>query len=249
MHVVLFLVGIVLAFAGAVLIYAVPVPVVDAGAAALFSSGALAMVGGLVLMGLAAVVRVLNRIAERLEIAPLPLPPIAAVGREDPAPRPARPQVAAGAPAPAARPSLLGWFGRGSAPVPATAARAAVQRATPAPEVVEAPAVDLAPLTRVEEPRAPAPPAVPPPTPVPPPVAAPAPPPPPKPIIPKPAARPAAPAPANGSPETTVYKSGVIDGMAYTLFMDGAIEAELPQGRVKFGSIDELQKYLTSDQQ
>jgi hypothetical protein len=220
------------------------VPVVDAGAAALFGSGALAMVGGLVLMGLAAVVRVLNRIAERLEIAPLPLPPIAAVGREDPAPRPARPQVAAGAPAPAARPSLLGWFGRGSAPVPATAARAAVQRATPAPEVVESPAVDLAPLTRVEEPRAPAP--VPPPAPAP--VAAPAPPPPPKPVIPKPAARPAAPAPANGTPETTVYKSGVIDGMAYTLFMDGAIEAELPQGRVKFGSIDELQRYLTSGQ-
>jgi hypothetical protein len=247
MHVVLFLVGIVLAFAGAVLIYAVPVPVVDAGAAALFGSGALAMVGGLVLMGLAAVVRVLNRIAERLEIQPLPVPPIASVGREDPAPRPARPQqpVAAPAPAPAARPSLLGWFGRGSAPVPATAARATVQRATPAPEVVEPPAVDLAPLTRVEEPRAPAP--------VPPPAAASLaaptpPPPPPKPVIPKPAARPAAPAPANGTPETTVYKSGVIDGMAYTLFMDGAIEAELPQGRVKFGSIDELQKYLTSGQ-
>jgi hypothetical protein len=228
----------VLAFAGAVLIYTVPVPVVDAGGAALFGSGALAMVGGLVLMGLAAVVRVLNRIAERLEIAPLPVPPVASVGREDPAPRPARPQPVAAAPSAPAKPSLLGWFGRGSAPVPATAARASVQRATPAPEAEAA--VDLAPLTRVEEPRAPVP--VAPPAPV----AAPAPPPPPKPIIPKPAARPAAPAPANGTPETTVYKSGVIDGMAYTLFMDGAIEAELPQGRVKFGSIDELQKYLTS---
>ena len=50
----------------------------------------------------------------------------------------------------------------------------------------------------------------------------------------------------NGAPETTVYKSGVIDGMAYSLFMDGSIEAELPQGRVKFASIDELQKYLTT---
>jgi hypothetical protein len=243
MHVVLFLVGIVLAFAGAVLIYSVPVPVVDAGGGALFGSGALAMVGGLVLMGLAAVVRVLNRIAERLEIAPLPLPPIAAVGREDPAPRPARPQpVAAAAPAPTTRPSLLGWFGRGSAPVPASAARVPVQRATPAPEAETA--VDLAPLTRVEEPQ------VQPPALAPAPVAAPAapPPPPPKPVMPKPAARPAAPAPANGTPETTVYKAGVIDGMAYTLFMDGAIEAELPQGRVKFGSIDELQKYLTSGQ-
>jgi hypothetical protein len=250
MHVVLFLVGIVLAFAGAVLIYMVPVPLADAGAAALFSSGALAMVGGLVLMGLAAAVRALNRIAERLEIQPLPLPPIAAVGREDPAPRPARPQPAPAA-APTTRPSLLGWFGRGSAPVPATVARAPVQRATPAAEAAS-PAVDLAPLTRMpEEPRAPGPVAPPAPLapPAPAPVAAPAPPPPPpKPVPPKPAARPAAPAPANGTPETTVYKSGVIDGMAYTLFMDGAIEAELPQGRVKFGSVDELQKYLTSRQ-
>ena len=32
--------------------------------------------------------------------------------------------------------------------------------------------------------------------------------------------------------------------MAYTLFMDGSIEAELPQGTVKFTTIDELQKYL-----
>jgi len=48
--------------------------------------------------------------------------------------------------------------------------------------------------------------------------------------------------------ESTVYKSGVIDGMAYTLFMDGSIEAELPQGKVKFASVDELQTYLTTRQ-
>jgi hypothetical protein len=42
----------------------------------------------------------------------------------------------------------------------------------------------------------------------------------------------------------SILKSGVIDGMAYTLFMDGSIEAELPTGRVKFATIDELQKYL-----
>jgi hypothetical protein len=50
-------------------------------------------------------------------------------------------------------------------------------------------------------------------------------------------------APQNG-PGSTVYRSGVIDGMAYTLFMDGSIQAELPQGTVKFANIDELQKYL-----
>jgi len=34
--------------------------------------------------------------------------------------------------------------------------------------------------------------------------------------------------------------------MAYSLFMDGSIEAELPHGKVKFASIDELQKYLST---
>jgi len=231
MYLILFLVGIVLAFAGAVLIrYAVPV--VDAGAGALFTSGIVAFVGGLILMGLAAAVRTLGRIAERLEIQPLPLPPVAAVGREDPAPRPAR-QPPAPAAAAAPRPSLLGWFGRASAPAapaataasaPAPAVNAA--RTSPAPTPEAALAVDLAPLTRVpEEPRV-APPIVPPAPPRPPP-------------------RPAKPV-ANGTPETTVYKSGVIDGMAYTLFMDGSIEAELPQGKVRFASVDELQKYLTT---
>ena len=65
------------------------------------------------------------------------------------------------------------------------------------------------------------------------------------PAPPKPPPRPAK-AVANGTAETTVYKSGVIDGMAYTLFMDGSIEAELPQGKVRFASVDELQKYLTT---
>ena len=53
-------------------------------------------------------------------------------------------------------------------------------------------------------------------------------------------------APAATTPDATVYKSGVIDGMAYALFMDGSIEAELPQGKVRFASVDELQKYLTT---
>jgi hypothetical protein len=44
----------------------------------------------------------------------------------------------------------------------------------------------------------------------------------------------------------SIFKSGVIDGMAYTLYTDGSIEAELPQGTVKFASIDELRAYLTA---
>ena len=61
---------------------------------------------------------------------------------------------------------------------------------------------------------------------------------------PPPLRAPPRPAAAPNSPATTVYRSGVIDGMAYSLFMDGSIEAELPTGRVKFATIDELQKYL-----
>jgi hypothetical protein len=184
MDLILFLVGVVVAFAGAALIrYAVPVA--DPIAGALFTSGIVALVGGLILIGLAAVVRSLGRIGKRLEIQPLLLP-VATVNREHPAPRPART-----APAPAAptRQPLRGWFVRAGAP---DAASVAALQPVPSP---------------------------------------------PKP---RPAAKP------NGTPETTVYKSGMIDGMAYSLFMDGSIEAELPHGRVKFASVDELQKYLTA---
>jgi hypothetical protein len=42
----------------------------------------------------------------------------------------------------------------------------------------------------------------------------------------------------------SILKSGVIDEMAYTLYSDGSIEAELPQGTMRFGSITELRAYL-----
>jgi len=42
----------------------------------------------------------------------------------------------------------------------------------------------------------------------------------------------------------TVLKSGVIDGMPYTLYADGSIEAALPTGTVKFVSVDELRAHL-----
>ena len=41
-----------------------------------------------------------------------------------------------------------------------------------------------------------------------------------------------------------ILKSGVIDGMAYTLYADGSIEAELPQGTVRFASVDALRSHL-----
>ena len=49
---------------------------------------------------------------------------------------------------------------------------------------------------------------------------------------------------AAGSQPATILKSGVINGMAYTLYTDGSIEAELPQGTLRFGSLDELRDYL-----
>ena len=59
----------------------------------------------------------------------------------------------------------------------------------------------------------------------------PAPPPPAAPPATTPSAAPAAPAPAE-QPAVTVLKSGVVDGMAYSLYSDG------------FASIDELRSHL-----
>jgi hypothetical protein len=44
--------------------------------------------------------------------------------------------------------------------------------------------------------------------------------------------------------DVPVLKSGVIDGMGYTLYVDGSIEADLPQGTIRFASIDELRSHL-----
>jgi hypothetical protein len=42
----------------------------------------------------------------------------------------------------------------------------------------------------------------------------------------------------------SILKSGVVDGMAYTLYSDGSIEAELPQGTMRFPAIADLRAYL-----
>jgi hypothetical protein len=48
-------------------------------------------------------------------------------------------------------------------------------------------------------------------------------------------------------PRTAILKSGVVDGMAYTLYADGSIEAKLPHGTVRFGSIAELRAHIESN--
>src|SRR6478609_7756074 len=100
MHLLLILVGVVLAAAG-VAMTRTAMPIEEMSSVALFISGVVAIVGALIIAALAVVARNLGRIAERLEIQPLPVPPIAAVERDDPAPRAAKTSVAAGV----ARPS------------------------------------------------------------------------------------------------------------------------------------------------
>jgi hypothetical protein len=48
----------------------------------------------------------------------------------------------------------------------------------------------------------------------------------------------------NETPAVTVLKSGVVDGMAYSLYSDGSIEAQMPEGMMRFASIDELRSHL-----
>src|SRR5439155_133387 len=51
-------------------------------------------------------------------------------------------------------------------------------------------------------------------------------------------------APREAAPQVTVLKSGVVDGMAYSLYSDGSIEAQMPEGMMRFASIDELRAHL-----
>ncbi len=57
--------------------------------------------------------------------------------------------------------------------------------------------------------------------------------------------------PSDSAPEDSrppaILKSGVVDGMAYTLYADGSIEAQLPQGTVRFGSIAELRSHIENN--
>jgi hypothetical protein len=60
---------------------------------------------------------------------------------------------------------------------------------------------------------------------------------------PAPSAAPAA-APTPTSTGVSILKSGVVEGMAYTLYSDGSIEAQLPGGTLRFRSITELRSHI-----
>jgi hypothetical protein len=55
------------------------------------------------------------------------------------------------------------------------------------------------------------------------------------------------PAPERPAPAPAILKSGVVDGMAYTLYADGSIEAKLPEGTVRFASVAELRAHIESN--
>lgn len=52
------------------------------------------------------------------------------------------------------------------------------------------------------------------------------------------------PAPVPEEPSVTVLKSGTIGGMSYTLYSDGSIEADLPDGVLRFASLQELRDHV-----
>ncbi len=63
-----------------------------------------------------------------------------------------------------------------------------------------------------------------------------------------PLARRAEPAPP-AAPEPSVLKSGIVGGMAYTLYSDGSIQAELPDGTLRFASLQELRDHVSRSNQ
>ena len=64
------------------------------------------------------------------------------------------------------------------------------------------------------------------------------------PLAPSTPAEPSAPSAGEAAQGVTVLKSGVVDGMAYSLYSDGSIEAQMPEGLMRFASLDELTAHI-----
>jgi hypothetical protein len=50
--------------------------------------------------------------------------------------------------------------------------------------------------------------------------------------------------PQNAAAGISILKTGIVNDMPYTLFSDGSIEAQLPEGTLRFGSITELRSHI-----
>jgi hypothetical protein len=270
MSILLYVLGVLAVLAGFVAIgFGSPASALDFGNT-LIAAGTTAIMGGLVTIGLAAVIGRLQRIAEILAdplmhehvvhpAPPPPAPPKPTRFEGKPARTEPRPAEASAAPFEPRGPSIPPEFPPFS-PLPASAPDTAPEPQAdklaaaeeplpelpePEPDVhqAEPPAPALEPAVREpelppksffdavwpEEKALEAPPAEP---------AAAEPPPEPEP----PAAAELPPAPEKQ--RAAILKSGVVDGMGYTLYVDGSIEAELPQGTLRFASINELRSHL-----
>jgi hypothetical protein len=252
MHVILLALGLIMALAGLALVAFGIATNAGAPGNTLIIVGTTAIVGGLILIGLASAIRQLRRIAQTLEARPLPRalgPEPAAAGADaheplivplpaptthvepgPPAPRPERtvamPQATDRDQFPPAAPQREGTSR------PATSERPAETPPRLPRSMPEAAAEKNFDTVRPDEPAAEAAREVDAER-----ISA---------IEPEPADKGEdAWAPA-GAEEVRIFKSGVIDGMAYTLYTDGSIEAELAQGTVKFSPIDELRAYLAT---
>ena len=296
MSVILLVLGILLAAAGGALIgFGIPIKELSLGTT-LILAGAFAIVGGLLLVGLSAVVTELARVTAALKASllpaqstaarpariELPAPPAETVAREPvkEAVNEAAPPPAPAAPSPSVEVSAsaierlrssipraavseaedtvpLSPDGQQAAhhaeppvqvePVPRSAGAAAVEtreprldflfrprqaRQAPQQEAFDSlwpkrPGREGQHDPRLEVARAPAAPGAPHEAPV----------------AEAPPAQPQAPQERS----VAILKSGVVDGMAYTLYADGSIEAQLPQGTVRFSSIAELRAHIESN--
>jgi hypothetical protein len=271
MSFVLMLIGLLATGLGAILIgFGIPINEFSLGNT-LILAGTVVAAGGLVIFAISRAVAQLSRIAEILNSRPLASTMVAAPEPHDPshpdlaraaprAPAPARgraepPAPRAAEPRMQADPFEIPPEVEPARPSPAAGPRAAapaveIPDEPPAPRAPARPAAETPPRTgwRPPRPGAAAKPSAP------------------EPRRPAPAdnpfegafdERPETPAaplrrepslshtpePARAEP-VSVLKSGVVDGMAYTLYTDGSIEAELAQGVVRFGSIEELRNHL-----
>ncbi|HUD86711.1 MAG TPA: hypothetical protein VMR17_09665 [Xanthobacteraceae bacterium] len=303
MYAFLLILGAVIAAAGVVLVAAgVPIQGHEFDAT-IITPGAVAVVGGLILVGLGLAVRVLGRIEQSLAARPMPRPAraddagVAAVTNERPSapariPFPPKPTTESAAPSapPAAAPAEEAAVERPRERFPtlvrldsaeveeeadvsllpqppvradeevrevpqAVATKQAATGATPLRTVTRAER-SVRPAIRAERPKnfdafwpkpqrpgQQAQPAA---------VQSAAPAPPVEPELPVEPPQHPDPAPelnlaasdADGPTPVSILKSGVVDGMAYTLYSDGSIEAQLPQGTLRFGSITELRNHI-----
>ena len=200
----------------------------------LIQSGSIGLVGGFLLVGIGFVLRALQDLSSRIDlavsgpVAPRPAAPAPAgrpmARREPPPPRREPPLVSQRDDlddqvlAEDAEDDVFEDRPRGRSWPPATDSRPPVD--TRANERPRAPAAEPRMISRTRPPARPQPPDI---------------------------GRPpdAGRARTSGDASTIVVRSGIIHGMAYTLYADGSIEAELPIGTVRFASVEELQDHVS----